>query len=465
MITLLNILHLSAILLSGWLIMHAMSYLITLSEKRGRRFLLFGGCVLLCTMIIFIGDPFNILATTPVFLIIVFLSCKGTFWQKVTIGLLFSSTIFSFSALRDNYIHDLLFPSGQLGISVVIFGGSDISHTLDGTWIPAEHGYHISQLFTLPFALILCLYTKKNAPDKDYALSDSMWRLLLFLTFLPLGIVMAVVTLLRHYDYSVNTMAHREYAVLLLIALFAFICLLWCITVLAKQRKLEQQGMFAEINRRYYETMEQQHFEIRRLKHDLANHIQVLSSLPEEKRAAYAEELSGSAALSQSFAYCGDSTVNAVLTVKKSVMERCRIRLEMDVEIPAPLPYDKTDLCALYANALDNAVEACMKLDETQRKIFLKCRADKGLFCLEVCNPAPDSENLRLQDETQAASMSGKAPAHGLILPTSKADKKNHGLGLRSIHEIVTRYHGHLEIKTENGVFELFLYLPLARNL
>lgn len=465
MITLLNILHLSAILLSGWLIMHAMSYLITLSEKRGRRFLLFGGCVLLCTMIIFIGDPFNILATTPVFLIIVFLSCKGTFWQKVTIGLLFSSTIFSFSALRDNYIHDLLFPSGQLGISVVIFGGSDISHTLDGTWIPAEHGYHISQLFTLPFALILCLYTKKNAPDKDYALSDSMWRLLLFLTFLPLGIVMAVVTLLRHYDYSVNTMAHREYAVLLLIALFAFICLLWCITVLAKQRKLEQQGMFAEINRRYYETMEQQHFEIRRLKHDLANHIQVLSSLPEEKRAAYAEELSGSAALSQSFAYCGDSTVNAVLTVKKSVMERCRIRLEMDVEIPAPLPYDKTDLCALYANALDNAVEACMKLDETQRKIFLKCRADKGLFCLEVCNPAPDSENVRLQDETQAASMSGKAPAHGLILPTSKADKKNHGLGLRSIHEIVTRYHGHLEIKTENGVFELFLYLPLARNL
>ena len=169
-----------------------------------------------------------------------------------------------------------------------------------------EHGYHVSSLFTLPFALLLFLYTKKNAPDKDYVLSDSMWRLLLFLTFIPLGIVMTVVTLLRHYDYNVNAMAHREYAVLLLIALFAFICLLWCVTVLAKQRKLEQQGMFAEINRRYYETMEQQHFELRRLKHDLANHIQVLSSLPEEKRAAYAEELSGNTALSQSFTYCGD---------------------------------------------------------------------------------------------------------------------------------------------------------------
>ena len=461
MITLLNILHLSAILLSGWLIMHAMSYLIALSEKRGRRFLLFGGCMLLCAMIIFIGDPFNILTTTPVFLVIVFLSCQGTFWQKVTIGLLFSSTIFSFSALRDHYIHDFLFPPGQLGISMVIFGGSDINHTLDGTWMLSEHGYHVSSLFTLPFALLLFLYTKKNAPDKDYALSDSMWQLLLFLTFIPLGIVMTVVTLLRHYDYNVNAMAHREYAVLLLIALFAFICLLWCVTVLAKQRKLEQQSMFAEINRRYYEAMEQQHFEIRRLKHDLANHIQVLSSLPEERRAAYAEELSGHTALSQSFAYCGDSTVNAVLTVKKSVMERCHIRLEMDVKIPAPLPYDKTDLCALYANALDNAVEACMKLDETQRKISLKCRADKGLFCLEVCNPDPHPENARSQTETQMASMSGKPSAHGLIPPTSKSDKRNHGLGLKSIHEIVTRYHGSLEIKTENGIFDLFLYIPL----
>ena len=50
-------------------------------------------------------------------------------------------------------------------------------------------------------------------------------------------------------------------------------------------------------------------------------------------------------------------------------------------------------------------------------------------------------------------------------MPTSKEDKRNHGLGLKSIHEIVTRYHGHLEIKIENGVFDLFLYLPLARNL
>lgn len=429
----LKILHPIANLLSGWLIMRAMSYLITISEKHFRRILLLFGCFLLCATIIFIGDPFNILAATPVFLVIVLLACKGSFWKKITIGLMFSSTVFSFNALRDNYIHDLL-PQALL---------------------QSEHGYLFSCLFCLPFALTLYLCTRKFAPDKDYALSDSMWRLLFLLTVIPLGIVLDVVTLFHLSDQYISIFVHREYAILLLISLLSFISLLWCVTVFARQRKLEQQNMFTEINHTYYEAMEQHHFEIRRLKHDLANHIQTLSALPEDKREAYARELSGSTALSQSFSYCSDSTVNAVLTVKKSVMERCHIRLEIDVDIPAQLPFDKTDVCALYANALDNAMEACMKLTDAQREISLKSKADKGLFCLEVINPAPDDEN------GQKISASRNLPKRGLILPTSKSDAANHGLGLQSIHEIVTRYHGNMEIKKDGGIFELFLYLPL----
>lgn len=464
MITLMRMLHFIAILLSGWLIMRAMSCLLPVSEKRFRRFLLFVGCTFLCSMIIFIGDPFNILGTTPVFLAIVLVTCKGGFWQKITIGLMFSSTVFSFSALRDNYIHDFLYQTVQDEIAVLLFRGNHTYGLFPEAWMQSVHGYHISYLCTLPFALILYLCTGKFAPDKEYTLSDSMWRLLLLLTVIPLGIVLDVVTLLQRYDYEVNIMAHKEYAVLLVIALLAFISLLWCVTVLARQRELERQSMFAEINRKYYEAMEQQHFEVRRLKHDLANHIQVLSVLPEEKRAAYAEELSGNTALSQSFSYCGDSTVNAVLTVKKSVMERGHIRLKTEVDIPATLPYDKTDICALYANALDNAMEACMKLEETHREISLKSKVGKGLFCLEIRNPDPDGirEQHAAWAKKQNDSAAGGESEHGAFWPTSKPDKRNHGLGLQSIREIVKRYHGHMEIKCENGVFDLFLYLPLG---
>lgn len=467
MITLIKTLHYTAILLSGWLVMLAMSHLLKISEKRFRHLLLFFDCSLLCSTIIFIGDPYNILAITPVFLAIVLFTCEGSFWQKTAIALMFSCTIISFSALRDNYIHDLMFPAALNGFTIIFFGDSNTDNLLTETWIQSGLGYHVSYLFTLPFALILFLYTKKNAPDKEYSLSDSMWRLFLFLTVIPFGIVLDVVALFPINDYeTINIRIHMEYVVLLLITLLAFISLLWCVTVLAKQRKLEQQGMFAEINRKYYEAMEQQHFEVRRLKHDLANHIQVLSALPEEKRASYAAELSGNTAFSHSFAYCSDSTVNAVLTVKKSAMERCHIRLNAEIDIPLPLPYDRTDLCALYANALDNAMEACMKLNESQREIFLKSKAKKGVFCLEISNPDPgagESGSVK-QTKKRAGSLSEKRSEHSPLLPTSKPDKTNHGFGLQSIQEIVKRYHGRLEIRTEDGVFDLFLYLPLTAH-
>lgn len=430
MIILFNILKAGCMMFSAWLILRAMSCLIEISEKWPGRLLLFTGCFLLCTMVIFIGDPFNILATIPVFLVIVLITCRGSLWQKVTIGMMFSSTLFSFSALRDTYI----------------------PYLLPGILRQFQHGYPFSKFLSLPFALALYLGIRKFAPDRDNTLSDGMWRLLFLLTITPFGIVLDVVALFRPFSSRI----HKEYAILLLIALLAFISLLWCVTVLARQQKLEQENMFMEINRKYYEAMEQQHFEIRRLRHDLANHIQVLTALPEQERESYVQKLSSNTALSQPLSFCGDSTINAVLTVKKSFMERCRIRMEMDIDIPLQLPYDKTDLCALYANALDNAAEACMKLDEPQREITLKSRAGKGLFCLEISNP--DAE------DRQASSPSEKTVKRSLIPPTSKPDKANHGFGLKSIQEIVKRYHGSMEIQTENGVFNLFLYLPLPKS-
>lgn len=465
MIFLINTLQITSSLLSGWLVMRSMSYLVNVSYKRLKQILLLFGCSLLCDMVIFIGDPFNILLNTFVFAVIVLLTCEGSFWQKITIGMMFSCTVMSFSALRDNYIHDFLFPTRQNGITVVFFQSGGSNSIFADPLLLSNHGYQISGTLILPFALLLYLGTRKFAPDKDYSLSDSMWRLLLFLMTLPFGIVIVVVALFPVSDYGfIDYRKHRECVFLLLIALFSFIGLLWCITVLSRQRKLEQQSMFAEINRKYYEAMEQQHFEVRRLKHDLANHIQVLSALPEEKRAAYVKELSGNTAFAQSFAYCGDATVNAVLTVKKSAMERSHIRLKTEIDIPETLPYEKTDLCALYANALDNAMEACLKLEEGQREISLKSKVGKGLFCLEISNP--DSDGAREQRGTwakwQGNPTAGEGAEHGALPSTSKQDQERHGFGLQSIREIVNRYHGHMEIKRENGVFDLFLYFPLS---
>lgn len=453
-----HIYWLCSCLLSGWLIMQSMKHFITIKQKPWKKYLMLCGCAVLSTMVIFIGDSFNILATIPCFLAIILIACEGTKWQKITVGTMYANTILAFNALRDNFLKPLLSMMnpeeyyGNVCPYKEIHATSPYSYPL--------YALFSSYTFTLLFALVLYVGVKKFAPAKDYSLSDSLWKLLLLLTATPFGIILSTVTLYSGMDKYPVWFFHPpfDYLILLVIALMSFISLLWCTTVLAKQQQLEQQNMFMEINRKYYEAMEQQHAEIRRLKHDLANHMQVLSALPEQQRDSYIKNLAEHTAAMHSLSYCGDATVNAVLSVKKPLIEQHGIRMELSLDIPQELPFDKTDICALYANALDNAVEACMKLEKKERTISLKSKAQKGLFCLEVSNPVPDNTKIL---PVRPHNDGSKYDAYVNIPSTSKTDKTNHGFGLKSIRETVVRYHGNMELKTENGIFDLFLYIPL----
>lgn len=437
-----------------------MKKLITVSDKRWKRFTLWLSCFLLLGMIIYIGDWGNILPTVLFFLFIIWITCEGSGWKKAAIGLMYGSTVLSFNVLRDNVIL-----------------------TVDIRWDFSRESMIAAALFSLLLALLLYLVIRKFAPDRDYHLSDSLWKLLILLTLTPFGIVLSLVLLNTEEAGALNrTAGGRGFAydsfVLLLLALLSFIGLFRAVIVLARQHQLEQQSMLAEINRSYYESMEQQHFAIRRLKHDLANHLAVAAALPEGQREDYIKSLSEDNALGRSLRYCADPVVNAVLTVKEEQMGRYGIRLEARIDILQELPFDKTDICALFANALDNAAEACRRLEESKRHVRVKSRAQKGLFCLEVTNPVGRVEKRLQNPQTGTEGIYGgdkeqrnfdsdgeernRKKEKEQLPPTTKADKENHGFGLRSMKEIVERSHGEMEIRVEEGIFEMFLYMPLG---
>lgn len=420
--------YLLIMLIEAWLLLRAIQYLIQISEKKWKRLLLLVSSAGLLAMVIFIGDKINVLFTAILFLWAVWLTCEGSFWKRMEIGLLFASTILAFNALRDNYylnVMDIYLYQDNYMLRKIILSG----------------------LFTI----FLYLGIRKFAPDKNYMLSDSTWRLLLLLTATPFSIMLSIITLYNiEQHHTMLIKVHQEFAVELFLVLVSFIGVFWAIIVLAKQQKLEQQNTLAEINRNYYQLMEQQHIEIRRIKHDMANHLSVLSALPQEQREDYIKDLTERVMEIHPLYYCGDATINAVLSVKESMISRNEIQWKIQLDITKELPFEKVDICALFANAIDNAVEACAKQTKDRRKITLKCKAQKGLFCMTVINPAPPFNEEALQKMTIA---------------TTKPDKENHGFGLKTMQEIVERYHGELELKTEDGLFELFLYMPLETAL
>ena len=134
--------------------------------------------------------------------------------------------------------------------------------------------------------------------------------------------------------------------------------------------------------------------------------------------------------------------MNTVLAGKTALMEEKGIKGDIAVALPRELPLSDTDLCALFANALDNAIEACERLENMdERVIWVRARADKGLLMVQVTNRT-----------------GGAAPA---TLETTKADKASHGYGLAILHEIAARANGTCAVEQRPGVFELIVTAPL----
>lgn len=405
----------------------ALSCLIRIKEKRWCKVFLFLSCWQASFMIIYIGDMFNLSLSMVIFLAALWITCEGTGSKKLTLGLMFSSTIYAFNGFWDNGV----------GFIMHHYGKDDFYRNM---YLPGR----------LIFAVFLYLTIRSLKVEKDFELSRPLWRLMLLLTLSPLGIMISVILFSSPYVNLASIVLADS--ILFLIVMLSFAGLLRALIVLERQQRLERENLLADQNQRYYEAMEQQQFEIRRMRHDLSNHLQALLALPGQERDDYIKGMLDNPALGQILTWCGDSTINAVLTTKQGLMRQKGVRFLPKVDIKEELPFEKADICAIFANALDNAVEGCMELEESLREIHLDARTGKGILAVNIQNACKSTESNGSKERSAGRDM----------LPgTTKKDAQNHGFGLRSIQETVKKYGGSMEIERKEETFNLFLYLPI----
>lgn len=109
----------------------------------------------------------------------------------------------------------------------------------------------------------------------------------------------------------------------------------------------------------------------------------------------------------------------------------------------------ETDLCSLFSNLLDNAIEAVSLLPEEERYINVKARCNKIMLIVETQNPV--KENIKVEK--------GKLPK------TTKANKTDHGLGLSIIEKIAKQSGGMMEFSCEDKIAKIYVRLILNQKL
>ena len=108
---------------------------------------------------------------------------------------------------------------------------------------------------------------------------------------------------------------------------------------------------------------------------------------------------------------------------------------------------DPIDLCVVFGNVVDNAIEACQKLpNEQEKEICISARVIKDVFFIKSTNPT--KKDIEISN----------------IIMTTKEDAIDHGIGLYNIRSIVQKYDGHMQLNCANQIFTIELDFIIPAN-
>lgn len=139
----------------------------------------------------------------------------------------------------------------------------------------------------------------------------------------------------------------------------------------------------------------------------------------------------------------GNTALDAILSTKVAIAENKGVAIEKKIQIPENIPIDPIDMCVIFGNALDNAIEACERVKNGHKsiKINIICK-DEILLC-KIVNTTSEVNNCGFE--------------------TSKEDKHNHGFGLENIKSTLAKYNSNLIIEKSEDEFSI-KFLIFTKN-
>lgn len=174
-------------------------------------------------------------------------------------------------------------------------------------------------------------------------------------------------------------------------------------------------------------------------RHDMRHRLLLLASLVEKGDRQAALDYIGAANhhLDERMLtfWCGHSLLDAVFRTYFQQAKAKEICVESGVSLPDQLPVDESELSIVFANALENAINACAALPRENRKIVVKC-VDKPRFMIQIDN-----------------ACAGTVRLNGKGLPDT--EEEGHGCGTRSIIAFCEKYNALWDYQAKEGWFSL----------
>ena len=348
--------------------------------------------------------------------------------------------------------------------------------------IPRTFGllfYLIAQIVMFLFEIPIDFYLQRVFPQMQ-SLADvpPTWAAIINLVYFPaVPIAFIIATLLgNHLHPSDNTREFRYYIPLLLILwlelifpmayilvsgqatisaliislgmLLGYIVVALSLIYMFRQIK---QGAEAEATARrtqdalgfqisYYNQIHDHIVSIRKIRHDMKNEIQATLYLLEDGQADRAKkqlsELAQSINATGYDRFTGHAVVDAVISAKQSECKEKGVTLQVDGQIPEDIPISGVDLCSVFSNLLDNAIQASQGMNSGSVTMRVKYKHPRLLVSCE--NPVSrDVSSEKIETGLDA----------------------EHGWGLEILKSIAEKYSGGMDYSETDGTVTVLLWM------
>lgn len=231
------------------------------------------------------------------------------------------------------------------------------------------------------------------------------------------------------------------------IQLGAVILLFMQRNVFKEKKQITEKYLDEQIS--HYEYLERRETETKKFRHDLRNHMQVISDLAHngeyEKIEHYLDVMNMKIENFGNLVTVQHGIVDSIINKYYSLALQSGISMNIKGIFPKECYIEPYDLCTIFSNVLSNALEATIEADE--KVINLECRYNDKNIIIVVSNTYKDVGQF-----------------DGEKIKTRKDDIDYHGYGLTNIRESIQKHSGVLDIETKNGVFTISLMLNYVGN-
>ena len=217
-----------------------------------------------------------------------------------------------------------------------------------------------------------------------------------------------------------------------------------------KEMQEEQRGQELVLNqisdmKKHIGEVEKLYQDIRSLRHDMGNHIQMLEHLVAENHmddaAEYMEHLKKEWNEISPEIKTGSPVIDVILMEKLREAKEKQIRFISDFHYPGDTKLNAFDLSVILNNALDNCME---NVSGENPYISISSFRKNSIFMITIKNRYEGELNYKDSD-----------------LPETTKSGKEHGIGLHNIRRVARMYMGDISLEQENQEVVLSIMLQV----